>query len=545
MTKSFIKSAIIVLVSLVACTDLDLKPKGSSTTDVLLTDPESYRQFLAKLYAGLTTTGQYGPAAPADRPDLRDIRTGDEGFSQYMRGLWNMETMSTDEAVTLWGDTGLKDYHAHSWTSQSPFITQFYYRIYYQIALANEFINEITEAKLNERGLSSFKETADSYRAEARFLRALSYWHALNYFRNVPFADENSPNGANPPQATPQETFDFIESELKAIETALPEPGDNEYGRVDRAAAWMVLAKLYLNAEVYLGAGGARYTDCITYCKKITDAGVFQLEAEYQHLFLTDNNATTEIIFGVPHDGLKIQSYGGVTMIINGACGGTLANQTSGGRNTIIGNNANWAGHRTTKGIVNLFADETGATDTRAIFWTDGQNKEINDINAFGDGYIVTKFRNVDRDGTPGQDPVFTDTDYPLFRLGDVYLMIAEAFLRDGTGVSQAEAVDFINLLRERAYPNYPAEGQIDANDLDLNFILDERGRELYWEGHRRTDMVRFNVFTDNPTNNPRGIWPWKGNVKDGVATQSFRNIFPIPSSDIIANTSLKQKDKY
>ncbi|RAW01468.1 RagB/SusD family nutrient uptake outer membrane protein [Pseudochryseolinea flava] len=541
-----IKSIIVLsccILGVFSCTDLDVKPKGSATSDVLLTTPEGYKQFMAKLYAGLTTTGQNGPAAPGDRPDLRDIRTGDEGFSQYMRGLWNMETLSTDEAVTSWGDIGLKDYHQQNWTSQSPFITQFYYRIFYQIALANLFIREIAPTKLTERGLpASFTATADSYRAEARFLRAMAYWHGLNYFRNIPFVDENSSSSAKPPQATPQQIFDFVEAELKEIETILPEPRANQYGRVDRAAAWIVLAKLYLNAEVYLGQD--RYTDCITYCKKIMAAG-YTLEPVYQHLFLTDNNETTEIIFGVPHDGLKTQSFGGVSLIINGACGGTLANQVTNGRNSIIGNNANWAGHRTTKSIVNLFPDTDGEADTRALFWTDGQELEIEDVNDFRDGIIVTKYRNVNRDGQPGQDPQFTDTDFPLFRLADVYLMFAEAVVRGGDGASMDDAVEAVNLIRERAYPEYPAEGQIDASDLTLNFLLDERARELYWEGQRRTDMVRFGVFTDNPTNNPRGVWPWKGGVKDGKATESFRNIFPIPATEIIANTNLTQNDDY
>jgi starch-binding outer membrane protein, SusD/RagB family len=532
--KQYIKISAVLLISLTACTDLELKPKGSASSDVLLTTPEGYRQFLAKIYAGLTTSGQNGPAGAPD------IRTGDEGFSQYIRGLWHMETFPTDEAVTRWGDPGLKDYHAHNWTSQNPPITQFYYRIYYQIAIANEFLRESTDEKLESRGLSSFKSTAAIYRAEARFLRALSYWHALNYFRNVPFVDENSSTDA-PPQATPQRVFDFVESELKAIESIMLAPKANEYGRADRAAAWTLLAKLYLNAEVYLGV--PKYTECITYCKKVIDSEAFELDADYQHVFLADNHLSTEIIFGVPQDGLKTISYGGVTAIINGANGGTLAQQKDAdGRNTILGTGQDWAGHRTTKAIVNLFAP----SDTRAKFWTNGQNLEINDINEFSDGLAVTKFRNVDRDGIPGKDPGFADTDFPLFRLADVYLMYAEAVVRGGTGGSIGEAVALINQLRERAFSNYPVQGQVTAADLnDVFFILDERGRELYWEAHRRTDMVRFKVFADNPTNNPRGVWPWKGNVRDGVATQSFRNVFPIPASDIIANRNLKQNDGY
>lgn len=541
------KSWIILLVGVMACTDLDLRPKGAASSDVILTTPEGYEKFLAKMYQGLAHSGQNGPAGAGD------IRTGDEGFSQYMRGLWNAEEMPTDEAVSLWGDPGLKDYHAHNWTSQSPFITQFYYRIFYQISLANMFLREISDANLTRRGLPStfINTTAKVYRAEARTLRALSYWHGLNYFRNIPFADENSGTEA-PSQATPQAIFDFIESELLAVEADLLPSRTNEYGRFDRAVSYMILAKLYLNAEVYIGT--PKYTECITVLNKIISPTggnlAYSLAPGYQDNFLTDNNTSPEMIFGVPADGLKSPNYGGVTLIINGAIGGALASLPQvGGRNPIMGNNQSWAGHRTTKALVNLFPDETGVLDSRALWYTTGQNKEINDINQFTDGYMVTKFRNVNKSGVPGQDGTFTDTDYPLFRYADVLMMYAEAVVRGGTGGSLATAVNYMNQIRQRAYgADYgtgvaPGLGVITS--LDLNLLLDERGREFYWEGHRRTDMIRFGVFSDNPNNNPRGLWPWKGNVKDGVATNAIRNIYPIPASDIIANPKLTQNPGY
>ncbi|MBL7849494.1 MAG: RagB/SusD family nutrient uptake outer membrane protein [Cyclobacteriaceae bacterium] len=541
------KSWIILLVGVMACTDLDLRPKGAASSDVILTTPEGYEKFLAKMYQGLAHSGQNGPAGAGD------IRTGDEGFSQYMRGLWNAEEMPTDEAVSLWGDPGLKDYHAHNWTSQSPFITQFYYRIFYQISLANMFLREISDANLTRRGLPStfINTTAKVYRAEARTLRALSYWHGLNYFRNIPFADENSGTDA-PSQATPQQIFDFIESELIAVEADLLPSRTNQYGRFDRAVSYMILAKLYLNAEVYIGT--PKYTEAITVLNKIiTPSGgnlAYTLAPGYQDNFLTDNNTSPEMIFGVPADGIKSPNYGGVTLIINGAIGGALASLPQvGGRNPIMGNNQSWAGHRTTKALVNLFPDETGVIDGRALWYTNGQSKEINDINQFTDGYMVTKFRNVNKSGVPGQDGTFTDTDYPLFRYADALMMYAEAVVRGGTGGSLPTAITYMNQIRQRAYgADYgtgvaPGLGVITS--LDLNLLLDERGREFYWEGHRRTDMIRFGVFSDNPTNNPRGLWPWKGNVKDGVATSAIRNIYPIPASDIIANPKLTQNPGY
>jgi len=542
-------SWVILLVSVMACTDLNLTPKGSASSDVLLTSPEGVEKFLGKMYQGLAHSGQNGPAGAGD------IRTGDEGFSQYMRGLWNAEEMPTDEAVTLWGDPNLKDYHAQNWTSQSQFLTQFYYRIFYQIALANLFLKETTSEKMTSRGLPAafVTNTLPVYRAEARTLRALSYWHGLNYFRNIPFTDENS-GTEKPAQKNAQFIFDFIESELQAVETVLLPQRTNVYGRFDRGVARILLAKLYLNAEVYLGT--PKYAECVTVLNKIiTPTGgdlAYSLSPGYQDNFLTDNNTSPEMIFYVPADGIQMPNYGGITLVINGAIGGQLASLALvNGRNPIMGNNASWAGHRTTKALINLFPDETGVLDGRALWYTPGQSKEINDINQFTDGYMVTKYRNVDKFGNPGQDPTFTDTDFPLFRYGDVLMMYAEALYRQNPAgnATNATALGYMNAIRQRAYgADYgtgvaPGLGVITSIDLDL--LLDERGREFYWEGQRRTDMIRFGVFSDNPNNNPRGLWPWKGNVKDGVVSQSFRNIYPIPATDVIANPGITQNAGY
>ncbi len=543
------KSWVLLLVGAMACTDLNLTPKGSASSDVLLTTPQGIEKFLAKLYLGLANTGQNGPAGAGD------IRTGDEGFSQYMRALWNAEEMPTDEAVTLWGDPNLKDYHAHNWTSQSAFLTQFYYRIFYQIALANQFLKETTAEKMAARGLPAafISNTLPAYRAEARTLRAMSYWHGLNYFRNIPFTDENSGTG-KPEQKDAQFIFNFVESELQAAETDLLPQRKNVYGRFDKGVARIILAKLYLNAEVYIGT--PKYAECVAVLNKIINPTggdlAYSLSPGYQDNFLTDNNTSPEMIFYVPADGLKTPNYGGITLVINGAIGGALASLPQvGGRNPIMGNNASWAGHRTTKALVNLFPDETGVLDGRCFWYASGQNKEINDINQFTDGYMVTKFRNVSKAGAPGQDGTFTDTDYPLFRYADVLLMYAEALYRQNPAgnATNATALGYMNAVRQRAYgADYgtgAAPGLGVITSIDLNLLLDERGREFYWEGHRRTDMIRFNVFTDNPTNNPRGLWPWKGNVKDGRTTESFRNIYPIPATDVIANPNIKQNTGY
>ena len=190
---------------------------------------------------------------------------------------------------------------------------------------------------------------------------------------------------------------------------------------------------------------------------------------------------------------------------------------------------------RSTKNLPNLFPDATGTLDQRSQFYTTGQNLDINDIGAFTDGYAVTKFKNIKADGTAGTHVDFTDIDFPLFRLGEQYLIYAEAVLRGGTGGSLATATTYINMLRTRA-----AAASIVQANLTLPFILDERGRELYWEGHRRTDLIRFEKFTDASY-----LWPFKGGLKAGKGVESWRNVFPIPSDDLVSNPNLTQNSNY
>jgi hypothetical protein len=236
-----------------------------------------------------------------------------------------------------------------------------------------------------------------------------------------------------------------------------------------------------------------------------------------------------EVIFAVPFDGTYTRTWGGTTFIISAAVGGTM-------NPSDFGISGGWGGTRTTKAFVQKFTDITGNTDSRAMFYTDGQSLEINDVGFFTEGYAITKFKNVKRDGAPGSNQTHTDTDFPMFRLADAYLMYAEAVLRGGSGGDNGTAIGYVNELRQRAYGN--ASGNV--SNIDLDFILDERARELYWECHRRTDLVRYGLFTGGDY-----IWPWKGKTMDGMATDARYNLFPIPSSDLTANLNLKQNPGY
>ena len=517
MKNIFITTLIIALVGFTSCTDdLDVTPLDDDqvTSADLYESPEAFRQVMAKLYAGLAVTGQQGPAG---QPDIQGL---DEGFSSYLRNYWYHQELTTDEALIAWNDQTIKDFHEQDWGAGDLFVQGMYSRIYYQISLANELIRA-----------SEGNESAEiqAYNAEARFLRALSYWHAMDLFANVPFVTEEDAVGAFlPEQTNREELFAYVESELLAIEDQMIAPRQNEYARADRAAVWMLLAKLYLNAEVYIGE--EKNTECITFCNKIIDAG-YSLNANYAEIFLADNHTSPEIIFPVAFDGRFTQTWGGNTFIIHAAVGGNMPPED-------FGIDGGWGGTRTTSALVNMFEDPSGDTDSRAMFYTDGQSLEIKDVSSFTDGYAITKFKNLTAAGDPGSNLTFPDTDFPLFRLADAYLMYAEATLRGGDGGSLGTATDYINMLRERAFGDN--SGNISQSQLTLDLILDERARELYWEGHRRTDLIRFESFSQSSY-----LWPWKGGVPEGRSTDLKFNIFPIPSSDLAANPNLQQNDGY
>ncbi len=531
MNTRFIKNialAGVITLTAVACDhSLDITPKYDVVSSKVYQDFNNYKPILAKLYAGYAVTGQQGPAG---RPDIGGI---DEGFSNYLRQYWQAQELTTDEAIISWNDGNLRDLHDMDWTSTNEFLRALYDRIFYQVSLTNEFIRETTDGKLGERGITGADlEQAKYFRAEARFLRALSYWHALDLYGNVPFVTEEDKVGFFlPEQTNRQDLFNYIEAELLDIEDDLVAARMNEYARADQAAAWTLLTKLYLNAEVYTGQ--AKYTEAITYAQKVIDAG-YTLEEDYDYLFLADNHESTEIIFPIAFDGLRTTTWGGMTYLVHAPVGGNMTASE-------FGINGGWAGLRTTKNIVNLFDDPSGNTDDRANFHSSGQNLEIDDIFTFTEGYAITKYKNVTKEGVKGSDPAgdHPDTDFPMFRLADVYLMYAEAVLRGGQGGSITDAVGYINELRERAY-NGSSEGNITQSQLTLPFIIDERARELVWEGHRRTDLIRFDRFTGS-----NYVWPWKGGVKEGTGVEDFRTLFPLPNTDLTANPNLEQNDGY
>jgi hypothetical protein len=522
-TTRWLVTAAFALAALAACSDVPVQPKSTITSANIFSDPASYKEFIAKLYGGLVVTGQNGPDGNADIAGI------DEGFSQYIRGYWQLQELPTDEAIIAWGDIGLPELNTQTWSASNPFVNAMYSRIYYQVALANQFLNETTDSKVAARGATAeLKEQIHGYRAEARFLRALSYWHAVDLFGNVPLTDENFDLRTLPQQKSRAEVFAFVESELKAVRPLLPPKSTGDYyGRASQAAVDMILAHLYLNAKVYTGT--ERYTDARAAAEAVIAAG-FTLDPDYHHLFEADNNTSPELIFTVPQDGVHTRTWGGMTFIIHASVGGNIDPGA-------FGINGGWWGLRLRSPVPDRFAAEPAGTDQRSsIIFTSGQSKVASSVGDFSKGYAFPKFSNKTSAGVTGSNLDFPDTDYPMFRLADAYLIYAEAVAR-GAGGSVATAVGYINALRERAYGS--TAGDITAADLTPQFVLDERGRELTWEGFRRQDLNRFGQFSS------AGIWEWKGGVPAGKTTESFHDLYPIPSNELSANPTVTQNPGY
>ncbi|WP_108868480.1 RagB/SusD family nutrient uptake outer membrane protein [Aquimarina aquimarini] len=530
--------------------DLDIKLEDDD--DLLASDVfntrEDYLKALGGVYANLSLVGL--DANSSGSPDQSNLKGIDPGTSQYIRGLFNMQDVSTDEVIWSYeNDPGIREIQRNSWDANNVIVLGFWARATFEISLANEFLRQTTSAKLDERGVSSdLRNEIKTFRAEARVLRALAYYHLLDLYGRAPFATENDAVGfIRVQEIKGQQLFDYIEKELLAVDSDLLDvnPGQN-YARANKGVAKMILAKIYLNAEVYLGKGKGRYADCLQACQEIINSG-YSLTSNYLYNFIADNDsngAQTEIIFPIVSDGANVRNFGGASIIIQGQQNAdgfkpTPASLGVEGYTTLF---------RARKQFSELFVtDPIFQNDKRNTLVTqdissDPTNTDApvdrpieigSDFTDFSKGYLVNKYSNITSGGQPGQSVSFVDTDFPLFRLADVYLMYAEAHLRGGGG-NPATALEYINILRGRAFGDN--SGDILESELTLDFILDERARELYWEAHRRQDLIRYDKYTGGNYN-----WRYKGGAPNGSAIPDHFKLFPIPASSRAANPNLGQ----
>lgn len=514
---------------------LDLFPENDLTQAQVYANAAGYKSILAKLYGTLAITGNQGPAG---QPDIGGGL--DEGSQVgFIRGFFNLQELPTDEAVVAWDDQTIKNFHNLNWNSADPFILGMYARPIYNITLINEYLRQATDEQLAANNITGADaEDIRKSRAEARFLRAFNYWVMLDLFGKSTFITETEGVGTFLPQEISRpDLFAYIESELLAIQNDLSAVKTAEYGRVDQGAAWALLARLYLNASVY--TGNAKNTEAITFAKKVIGGG-YTLQPRYDQLFMADNDKRKdEFIFTANCDGLRTQAFGNTTFFIHAPAGSD---------NSDYGASGGWAGYRATKGLADLFpVDGSGNLDSTkdkrcAPFYTSVRKATpaqiaITNISDFNTGMAVRKYVNKRSDGAPVSDLTlaYSDIDFPIMRISEMYLIYAEAFLRGGSGADLATAVTYLNYMRTRANA-----APFNPSDVTLQNVLNERGRELYWEGHRRTDLIRYNLLTTGTY-----LWPWKGGVSSGTAVDSKYNIYPIPAQNRSSNTNLTQNTGY
>jgi starch-binding outer membrane protein, SusD/RagB family len=533
------KSLLTIILSALLVTscvkDLDVTPIDP---DVIMSgnlkdNPQYMKEVLAKIYASFIIAGQ-GANGGAD------ISTSDDNFFTTMRALWNLQEITTDEAICGWTDVGISDMNTQTWSPSNSFLTALYQRLGLSITYANDFINMVKDSK---------DENLIRYCAEARFLRALAYYWFMDLFGNPPFTTETDGVGKfYPKQIQRADLFNYIVSELHEIEPLLGDPKFS-YPEADKAADWMLLARVYLNAKVYTGT--AKWDSCKIYCDKVINSGKYSLAANYRQNFCADNDGyhNPEMIFAWEQDGINVQGWVGTTFLIESSSDPTYIPAESFHGLT---DNTNWNGNRARIQFMNILVD-TMATYGGAIDQTDTQFSKAKDKRVFlkmkqsmnipsasssgNYGIGVYKFTARNYNGTLPADysAAYACTDFPVFRLADAYLMRAESNFNLG---NTSAAVADINIIRERAYGS--TAGDITASKLTSQFILDERCREFYWEGQRRTDLVRFGQFTSGSY-----VWQWKGGAYQGTQTDSHLNIFPIPGDEVSANSNIKQNKDY
>ena len=526
--------------------------------DISSIDPQSSSSFdqagaFVKQYAMLGLTGQKGLAGS---PDLDGQ---DEGESGFYRTVFNCNELSTDECIWVWQDNvDIPQFTGLSWNSSSQRTEWVYVRLGYDITQFNFFLDQ-TEGLTDAESLRQ--------RAEVRFLRALHYWYFIDLFGKAPFKEHFSND--LPVEKGGKELYDYIQTELAEAEADMYEPGEAPFGRADKAANWLLRARLYLNAEVYTGT--ADYQNAKTYADKVINSGAYQLCNDYRLMFMADNDeneeAMKEIILPIRQDGMKTRNYGGSTYLVCGArTGGMPYMGTTNGWSCIVARNALVYKFFPNKDVPMIPEDVEvpaqadlpndaaidawdaqygvrtvdiveAAGDDRAMFYSGaGGGKRTMDpsaINSFQSGLSIVKWQNIRSDGRSTSHTEYPDTDIPLFRLAEAYLTRAEANFR--LNDTNAALQDILTLRSHRGCTTQP-----QANDIDEMYILDEWAREFYLEGRRRSDLVRFDCFTTD-----KYLWDWKGGVKEGKSVSDIYNVFPIPETDINNNPNMSQNEGY
>ncbi len=533
-----------------SCTgDLDVTPIDPSS--VMVPDETA---LYTKCYANMVLAGQTGKDGDCDIDGL------DGGTTGFTRQVFNAQELGSDEAICAWGDPGIPDFNYNQNTASHPMLQGLYYRIITGISYCNHYLEVC----------GGVDETRT---AEIRFLRALYYYYLMDFYGNPPFALSLSASNAN--QIARADLFNWIEAELLGKEitiNAMNDPnivlvtttadgclakmqapvarkaGEDGYGRADQDAANLLLARMYINAEVYTGT--ARWAEAKEYAEKVIN-GPHKLWttgngkwSAYQMLFMGDNGengSSVEAVLPLYNDGITTTAYGCTYFLISATWKADMEINTADGS---CGDP--WSGNRARSSLLAKFfptSDAPNVTieemvleagDDRALFHGKDRDLKVSTPSEFTSGFSVGKFRSTYSDGGAQHDPKCPDADFFFMRSAEAYLIAGEADARLNNGVTTAEGTGYLNQLRTRA-------NAAPMNQFSLGQILDERARELYFEGHRRTDLIRYGYYG--------GIsdykWEWKGGDPNGTNFSVDKNVFGLPSEDTNVNKNLQQNQGY
>ncbi len=553
MKKNIIFGAIAALMLSSCVGDLDQIPMAGNVVSGVYENPEYRMSALAKVYGGFTLTGQSGAGST-------DIDVADSGASEFLRALWSIQTISTDEAKCVWGDAWVAEVGGNKWSNvKNDAIYAAYTRAMMMVSFANDFLRN-TNDKNAEIAIE---------RAEVRFLRAYAYWVLLDCYGNPPFVLEDSVVGTeNPKQIERKDLFAWLKGELEDLvseDSHLKAPNTQTYPRVDKGAAYGLLARLCLNHKTYIGEENMTiYADAAAAAEVVAEA--YTLAENYNALFMGDNgenpDALQEIVYATCYDATRTQSYGGTSFFILAGKGTQYSLGVDGNWNGLVTStdavkvfniNTDAAKLRTTEKQTNEEGKEVDVTipgdgaavftqvDKRALVSLEESDVKDIDNKTFANGWHVVKYNNnrfLDPDTDYSKVEKFSSIDFPLIRAGEMYLVYAEAMARIGGGqTSDTKAVDYIKALQERAGMVSPT---VTGTTVSLDQIFDEISREMFWEGQRRTTLIRFDKYSS-----ANYLWPFKGGVENGVGFSKHLELFPIPSDDRLANPNLSQNPGY
>lgn len=523
--------------------DLDTLPLNKTepiSEYVYGTSEEAYLSGLSRLYFQFVSN------------DLTDLQAMDGGASEVIRAFWSVQETTTDEAKCSWeNDAWVRALNTNTWTEvQNDAVYAVYVRTLQGVAFVNEYLRQTAPARLSDRGVSAeLAAKIDGFRDEARFIRAYLYWMALDCFGSVPFTTENSPFGGAyfPKQASRTDIFNYCVSELEYLrsdESALAAPR-TLYPRADKGSAAGLLARMYLNSEVYTGVG--RWAEAKSVCEDIFSMG-YALCPDYAALFRGDNGqnpkARAEMLWAVDYSDAKTESYGGSSYLLAAALASTDITDTS----RPNGQRNGWAGLRVPYEFVSTYFDVSGqdyttgdyqVSDKRGeVFYIKGRQESMDGaLYSFMNGWSCLKFNNIPHDQTNesflSQSALkdFADVDFPMIRLGEIYLIYAEACMNLGQA---STALPVLSDLSARAGMPAPTE-------VTEDFLVAERARELLWEAHRRTDLIRYGLY-----NTSEYLWPYKGGHRyAGQAFAAHMLLFPIPPTELATNDGLQQNPGY